>query len=262
MKMSILSLQDIAQHPILAPMTASFEQGRVVGIIGPNGSGKSTLLRSIVGVLPPTAGDVFVQGEAVRKLSPKQRARHMAYLPQSLAADIPYTVREFVDMGRFSHQSLWSKQDGDRAYHVGEAMKLMGLEALADVPLGQISGGEQQRAGIARCLAQQSPVFLLDEPISNLDVFYQLDIMTQLTKLAGRGHLILIAIHHLEFAMRFCDELLILQKGHVYARGPVSEVFTTQMVHDVFGIDATLFVDPIQQHPRLSMSPADSTCTV
>ncbi|GMA60139.1 ABC transporter ATP-binding protein [Alicyclobacillus fastidiosus] len=256
--MPMLTLESVAQSPILSDVTASFEAGRVVGLIGPNGAGKSTLLRTIAGLLPPTGGAVCVDGADIHRLSPRRRAQRVAYLPQSLAEDIPYTIREFVEMGRYSHGRLWAGArrvaDVDQ---VQQALDQMGLQALQDAPLQRVSGGERQRAGIARCLAQESRVMLLDEPISNLDIYYQLDIMTQLTRLASRGHLILIAIHHLEFALRFCDELLVISDGQLYAQGETGQVFTSAMVRDVFGVEATIFLDPVQQHARLSLSSAE-----
>lgn len=257
--MPMLTLESVAQSPILSELTASFEAGRVVGLIGPNGAGKSTLLRTIAGLLRPTGGAVCVDGVDIHRLSPRRRAQHVAYLPQSLTEDIPYTVREFVEMGRYSHGPFFvgarRVAGGDQ---VEDALDQMGLLALQDAPLQRVSGGERQRAGIARCLAQESPVLLLDEPISNLDIYYQLDIMTQLTRLASRGHLIVIAIHHLEFALRFCDELLVVSDGQIYAQGETAQVFTPTMVRDVFGVEATIFLDPVQQHARLSLSSAEA----
>lgn len=259
----MLVLDHLEQSPILKSVDASFDHGRVIGLIGPNGAGKSTLLRTIAGTLPPTAGHVYVNGNDLTAQNAKTRARHIAYLPQSLPDDIPYTVREFVEMGRYSHGLTWfSRDDGEQ---VRQAISELALEALQDAPLNAISGGERQRAGLAKCLAQESQVLVLDEPISNLDIYYQLDIMTRLRQLAAQGRLILIAIHHLEFALRFCDELIVLCQGEVYRKGPVNEVFSEEMVQEVFGIDATLFRDPIHHHPRLSMNqmaPGSSMATM
>ncbi|WP_223204280.1 ABC transporter ATP-binding protein [Alicyclobacillus acidoterrestris] len=264
MRVSLLRLRDVSQQPILEPLTASFQGGRVVGLIGPNGAGKSTLLKTIVGLLPATGGDVQVDGISLKKLSPRQRARFISYLPQSIAEDIPYTVAEFVQMGRYSRAPIWASRTTHHRLAVKDALALMGLTALAEVPLQHISGGERQRAGIARCLAQESPVLLLDEPISNLDVFYQLDILTELRKLAAAGYLIVIAIHHLEFALRFCDEVVVLKDGRLYTHGSVESVFTRDMLAEVFRVNAQLFVDPTHHHPRLSLAPLganDSTNT-
>lgn len=250
--MSMLTLQQLGQSPILEKIDADFDKGRVIGLIGPNGSGKSTLLRTIAGLLPATAGRVVVSGQDITRLNPKMRARSIAYLPQTMPFDIPFSVREFVEMGRYSHDASWfSKTDQTL---VDEALRDLGLNSIEHAPLTEISGGERQRAGIAKCLAQGSPVMLLDEPISNLDMYYQLDIMEKLVELASRGRLVILAIHHLEFAIRFCDELLVLTDGRVYRRGPVESVVSSEMIRDVFGIDAQMFADPILHHPRLSVS--------
>lgn len=250
--MSMLLLEQLEQAPILDKIDATFDSGRVVGLIGPNGSGKSTLLRTIAGLLPATAGKVCVNGQDITHLPSKMRARSISYLPQAMPFDIPFTVREFVEMGRYSYDASWFYKTDDS--EVNAALQNLGLTAIADVPLTEISGGERQRAGIAKCLAQNSPVLLLDEPISNLDVYYQLDIMERLAELALGGRLIILAIHHLEFAIRFCHELLVLANGRVYQRGPVESVASSDMIRDVFGIEAQMFSDPILQHPRLSIS--------
>jgi iron complex transport system ATP-binding protein len=250
----MLQLDCVAFDPVLAPVTISFEPGRLVGVIGPNGAGKSTLLKTIAGLLAATSGRVLVDHVDLRTVSSKLRAQKLAYLPQTLAEDIPYTVREFVEMGRFSHQSMWSEVPKTGKARVEDALAEMGLTTFADRPMYQVSGGERQRAGIARCLAQESPILLLDEPISNLDIFYQLDIMGKLSELAARGHLLLVAIHHLEFALRFCDDLLVLTNGKLVAFGPVEDVFTEDLIHEVFGIDAAMFTDPIRHYPRLSVA--------
>lgn len=253
-----LQLEQLAFEPILKPVTLWFQSGRVVGLIGPNGAGKSTLLKTVAGILPKTAGRIEVDGVDLAGASSKERARKIAYLPQSLSEDIPYSVREFVEMGRYSHQSMWADIPSTGRRAVESALFEMGLSGFADVPLNRVSGGERQRAGIARCLAQESSILLLDEPISNLDIFYQLDIMTRLSELAERGSLLLVAIHHLEFALRFCDDLLVLSDGHLVAFGPVADVFNPALVRDVFRVDARMFEDPILRHPRLSLSMTQS----
>ncbi|SDW51131.1 iron complex transport system ATP-binding protein [Alicyclobacillus hesperidum] len=250
--MAGVRLDCAAYLPILKPMSIALDLGQVVGVIGPNGAGKSTLLRLMAGLIAPTSGQVVVADLPLTSQSPRWRAQQIAYLPQFIGDDIPFTVREFVEMGRYSRESAFA-QGSSRQEAVMAAVAQMGLERLLDLPLAQISGGERQRAGIARCLAQASPVFLLDEPIANLDVFYQLDILSRLRGLAADGRLIVLAIHHLEFAMRFCDACIVLDHGAVVAFGSRDEVFQTELVQRVFHIGARRFADPFTGDPRLSV---------
>ncbi|MCL6626927.1 ABC transporter ATP-binding protein [Alicyclobacillus shizuokensis] len=238
-----LELAGLGLPPRLQAVSARWRGGQVIGVVGPNGAGKSTLLRLIAGVLPAATGTVSLSGRPLRGLASRERARWLAYLPQQLPEDCPFTVREFVEMGRYAHRSPWGGVGGHGWQVIHDSIARMGLGSYEDVPLSQLSGGERQRAGVARCLAQESPVLLLDEPISNLDVHYQLDMLQRLRELADAGRLVVVAIHHLEFAARYCSQLLLLDKGRVYACGRPQEVLTAAALRDVFGVEAEVFTD-------------------
>ncbi|MDQ0188947.1 ABC transporter ATP-binding protein [Alicyclobacillus cycloheptanicus] len=241
-----LVLSGVSYLSILHHISATFSGGQVVGLIGPNGAGKSTLLRIAAGVLPASEGTVTLDGVNLSTLHPRDRARRLAYLPQHLPNDIPFTVRDFVEMGRYAHRSA-------NAGVVDAALVQMNLTTFADAPMDTLSGGERARAGIARCLAQESRVLLLDEPIASLDLYYQVDILRQLRTLAQRGYLVVIAIHHLELAIRFCDQFLLLHCGYVRRQGTVTEVMTECALEEVFGIRAKTFHDPHTGVLRLSV---------
>ncbi|SIS65969.1 ABC transporter ATP-binding protein [Alicyclobacillus vulcanalis] len=251
----MIRIDRLEYRPILSEICAELDPGQVVGLVGPNGAGKTTLLRAMAGLLRPTQGAVHVLGEPIHAREPRWRARRVAYLPQFLPEEIPFAVREFVEMGRYSHHPSGALDASDRR-HVNEALDAMGLVQLQDVPLAHLSGGERQRAAIARCLAQGAPILLLDEPIASLDIHYQLDILQRLRSFAADGRLVVIAIHHLELAMSYCDRTLCLDGGRLAADGPPERVFTPELLQRVFRVDARPFRDPHTGALRLSFSAA------
>lgn len=244
--MTHLALSGVSYQHILRDIDADWVGGQVVGLIGPNGAGKSTLLRTSAGVLRQDKGSIRLDGHDLNRLSVRARACEIAYLPQQIPADVPFTAREFVAMGRYAHKT--------RGHDIVDgALEQMNLLDYVDAPMHTLSGGERQRAGIARCLAQESRVLLLDEPTASLDLYYQMDILQQLQRLAREGYLVVIAIHHLELAIRFCDQFLLLDAGRVYAAGEASEVISEQALADVFGIVARTYRDPFADSLRLSV---------
>lgn len=248
----MLEAAGVSFRGILHDVTQTWPAGRLVGLVGPNGAGKSTLLRVLAGIWSPTSGEVRVSGLSVHQLSPRQRARHVSYLPQQLPDDIPFTVREFVEMGRYAHRPrIGALSRADRAA-VDQALSRLELADLAHNPIKYLSGGQRQRAAIARCLAQESGVLLLDEPISNLDLHYQWEILQIVRGLASEGRLVVMAIHHLELAAAFCDELVLLRNGRVYQAGKPQAVLTPEAVEAVFGLSVQVFPDPHTGHLRLS----------
>ncbi|WP_245577997.1 ABC transporter ATP-binding protein [Alicyclobacillus herbarius] len=247
-----LELKNLGFQPVLSGVSATWRGGQVVGIVGPNGAGKSTLLRLLAGIWPASRGGVVLNGRSLSTFTAKERARYLAYLPQQQPEDCPFTVREFVEMGRYAHRSPFGGLGAHGWRVVHASIQRMGLTEYECVPLFRLSGGERQRAGVARCLAQESPILVLDEPISNLDVYYQLDMLERLRELAADGRLVILAIHHLEFAARYCTELMILWEGRVYATGHPIEVLTPDALRDVFRVEADVFADPHSQHLRFT----------
>ncbi|WP_258111639.1 ABC transporter ATP-binding protein [Alicyclobacillus sp. SP_1] len=250
-----LLMEDISYGGVLENIRSEWMRGQMVGLVGPNGTGKSTLLRLLAGVNRPTLGRIYILGQLNSKISPKDRAKQVAYLPQQMPENASFTVEQYVEMGRFPYRTLFGGLDKEGREAVHRAMAVLNLLPFRNARLDQISGGERQRAGVARCLAQGSPIILLDEPIANLDVHYQLDILLYLQGLAQEGHLIVIAIHHLELAARYCDRLLLLQSGRVYAEGPPQEVLSECALEEVFQVKAKTYADPFGGHLRVSYSP-------
>ena len=247
-----LSLDNVSYRKVLSGLNLQWQYGQLIGLIGPNGVGKSTLLRMLAGVWRPTQGHVCLEGKPLHALTARQRAKHVAYLPQQMPETAVFTVRQYVEMGRYAYRTAWKGLGPDSREAVEKAIDALDLSSYSDVYLDHLSGGERQRAGMARCIAQGSRIILLDEPISNLDLYYQVDILHRLEELAKAGYLIVAAIHNLELAARYCTALVLLNKGRVYAHSSPEQVLTEQALRDVFQVSAKTYTDPYSGFLRLS----------
>jgi ABC-type cobalamin/Fe3+-siderophores transport system ATPase subunit len=251
--LSALRLDNAGFSPILQPVAGEFSLGRMIGVVGPNGAGKSTLLRIVAGIWKPTSGSVTLDGKDLVRLSARRRAVLLSFMPQQIPDDILFTAGEFVEMGMYAHRGVWGRIPAPSRRRLADIIAEFRLESHRDTPLSRLSGGERQRAAVARCVAQGSPVILLDEPIASLDLEYQLGILRELSRLANNGHLVMLSIHHLELAAKFCDELILLSHGALYARGDPRSVLTERSVEDVFHVQARIFPDPFSRALRISV---------
>ncbi|MBP2337276.1 iron complex transport system ATP-binding protein [Saccharothrix coeruleofusca] len=216
-------------------MDLTVESGETVGLIGPNGSGKSSLLRCLAGLRAPTSGEVRYDGVDITGWSARTRARHVAFVEQTADTDSDLTVGEVVMLGRTAHGSPWrGPTAADRAI-AAAALDRLDLAGLADRPWKQLSGGERQRAHLARALAQRTWGLLLDEPTNHLDVRHQLELMELA---AATPRTVVVALHDLAMAARYCDRLVLLQRGRVVADGPAERVLTPALLREVFEVDA------------------------
>lgn len=210
--------------------------GELVGLVGPNGAGKSTLLRLLAGLATPREGVVYICGQPVDKLSPVNRARLLAWVPQRSETPFESTVGEMVAAGRYPYLGARLGERTVDRVAVAAAIRRVGLEGLAGRPLGTLSGGEWQRALIARALAQQARVLLLDEPVGSLDLGYQRQVYELVRELADReGIAVLAADHHIDLQALFCDRLLLLAGGTLVASGRVDEVLREDLLERSFG---------------------------
>ncbi|WP_251330179.1 ATP-binding cassette domain-containing protein [Haloplanus pelagicus] len=236
---------DFGGVPVLDGVSTSVERGTFVGLVGPNGAGKTTLLRTINGALVPDSGTVTVAGERLADLSSRAASRHVATVPQSTASTFDFDVRRIVAMGRTPHVArLGSRTPADRRA-VEAAMERTAITDLADRPVTDVSGGERQRVFLARALAQDTPVLLLDEPTSDLDVTHQVRTLELVSALVDEGRTVVAAIHDLDLAARYCDELRLLADGAVRAAGPPESVLTAEAVETAFGGRATVTTHPV-----------------
>lgn len=250
---ALLTLSGVSCHPILDGIHASWTGGEMIGIVGPNGAGKSTLLRILAGSRRADRGEILINNRNLPALPAKQRAKEIAYLPQQIPDQVPYTVLEYVEMGRYAYRKAWGGLSKECRKSVEEALLITELIPYKHIQLMNMSGGERQRASIARCLAQGSKVILLDEPIASLDLYYQLEILRQLKQLADSGYLIVIVLHNLELAARYCSRLLILKEGRSYGHGVPQEVITERTLSEVFHVRTQISTDPYGGYLRISL---------
>ena len=234
------------------------DRGQLVGLIGPNGAGKSTLLRTISGILRNRSGAVRLKGEDLRSLSPKDVAANLALVPQIAPYTYGFTSIELVLMGRYPHLGRFQIEGREDERIARDAMKLTETEQFADRTLDTLSGGERQRVFLARALAQQPRILLMDEPTANLDVLHQLKVLDLVRRLVADGLTAVAAIHDLNMAARYCDKLVLLNKGHVLAEGSPEDVLTPDTIESAFGVHSAVYRDPVTGALAISLiGPAD-----
>jgi iron complex transport system ATP-binding protein len=249
----------VGERYLLDDVSLSLCGGEVVGLIGPNGAGKSTLLKVLSGIWKTSAGQILLCGQPLTSYRPRQIAQVIGQVPQSPTLDIPFSVRDIVLMGRNPHLGRFEiERPYDRKVAEG-AMQDTHTLPLADRMINTLSGGERQRVFLARALAQEPSLLLLDEPTSNLDIKHQIDILALVQHLAHqRGLGTLIAIHDLSLAARFCDRLILLYGGQILADGVPEAVLTPDYLAQAFGVQVQPYRDPYTHDLKLSISTESS----
>ena len=241
--MSILEIENLTykidDSLISDSINIKFEENTFTGIIGPNGSGKSTLLKQIYRVLKPTKGKIFFDGIDIEDISSKKMARQMAVLPQENQSDFDYTVREIILMGRFPYHSFFM---GDHDFDVDinlmkKYLDIVGLRDQENQYFKTLSGGEKQRVLLARALVQEAELLILDEVTNHLDIGYQYKVLEILKDL---NMTIISAIHDLNLAMKFCDQVVIIDKGRIIVTGNPKDIITRENLKEIFKIDAQI----------------------
>jgi iron complex transport system ATP-binding protein len=231
------------QHTqLVQPLDLELNAGEILGLIGPNGAGKSSLLRSL-GQLSPYRGEVTLDGANIRRFSKPAQARRIAYLAQGEEVNWPLTVRDFVALGRLPHQKSWCffrrRARADEAA-IDQSLKQTDLCSLQQRPMSELSGGERTRARLARVLAVGAKILLADEPVATLDPFHQLSVMNLLDQQREQGHSVVVVLHDLTLASRFCDQLILMHQGVVVARGEPRRVLTAKNLQQVYKVNAML----------------------
>ena len=220
---------------VLCNVSAKFEAGKLTSIVGVNGCGKSTLLKAILGILPPSDGEILIDGTPLAKMSRNEIAKRVAYLSQGMAVP-DMTVGQLVLHGRFPYLSYPRHYKAADREIAREAMEAVGIAELAEAPLSSLSGGMRQNAYIAMALAQDTDHILLDEPTTYLDIRHQLELMNLLKKLAEKGKSIVTVMHDLPLAFDFSDEIAVLDKGQIIAQSPPAELCGNPVLPEIFGI--------------------------
>jgi iron complex transport system ATP-binding protein len=240
--MSLLSVQSLTVHlggrDLLRGLDLALHAGELLGLIGPNGAGKSTAVKAIARLLPHS-GTVRLGGRPLRQLSSREQARAIAYLSQDDQVQWPITVAELVALGRYPHRAGWGGGLGAAdAEAVAAALHAADVWSLRERRADQLSGGERARARLARVLAVQAPLVLADEPVAALDPRHQLEVMALLRRHCADGGAAIVVLHDLTLASRFCDRLLLLDRGEPVALGPVDAVLTDANLQAVYGVKA------------------------
>ena len=234
----------------LSHVSCQIPKGKLVGIMGANGAGKSTLLKIIAGILPPTRGEIWLNGQMLSQLTPAQRSSQLAYMAQNTQIQWDLSTYEVISLGL--PRALSASSERRKIKQMAEMFSILHL---LEQPYQQLSGGEKARVQLARCCIKKAPLLLVDEPVATLDPYYQIDIMQQLKSLTPQ-HTCVVVIHHLDLAYRFCDEVILLNQGKVLASGPTKRVLTAEHLATAFGIYAD--VDSEKREIRGIMKLAES----
>ncbi|HOJ00284.1 MAG TPA: ABC transporter ATP-binding protein [Anaerolineaceae bacterium] len=223
------------KEPILKTVSFELHKGKILGLIGPNGAGKTTLIRVINGSLNMDQGKVIFRKHDLADLSVQERAKFIATVPQNRTIPAGFQVRQIVLMGRTPYLNWFGRCSKEDAKIAENAMRRTNTLHLADVMADELSGGEQQRVILARAFAQNTPLMLLDEPTTHLDIRFQMEFLDLLLEhVKEEKKSVIIAMHDLNQAMRFCDEVLLLSQGRIYADGKPQEVLTEKKLSSVY----------------------------
>ncbi|MEP1421146.1 MAG: ABC transporter ATP-binding protein [Erythrobacter sp.] len=240
--MSLLSAKDLSysaqENALVSGASFALEEGTLTALIGPNGAGKTTLLRLALGLLAPCAGSTKIAGHDITSLSPVERARHVAYLPQARALAWPQPVRDIVTLGRFAYGAVPSRLSPEDKDAVADAIASCDLEGFEERAADTLSGGELSRVHLARALAAQTPVLIADEPVAALDPRHAHEVLRLFGRACSEGRALLAVVHDLSLAARYADRLIWMKDGRIVAEGTPQETMTSPRLKDVFGIKA------------------------
>ena len=234
---------------LLNDISINLPKGKLYGLIGHNGSGKSTLIKLLSGELVPSSGSVLLEQQPIQRFSTKELAKHIAYLPQRLPEAADFYARELVMLGRFPWQKWLKKPTALDHEIVDLAMAQTQVTQFAEQMVNTLSGGERQRVWLAMCLAQQCQYLLLDEPLSALDIVYQVEVMQLIRRLVDdQGLTVVLILHDINLAAQFCDELIALKGGKLCKHAPVHEVMQQSVLQEIFGVTLHLLDHPEGTH--------------
>lgn len=238
------------KHVVVPDLDVTIPDGSFTVIVGANGCGKSTLLRGLARMLHPKTGTVLLDGQQIRALPAKEVARRLGLLPQGPIAPDGITVADLVGRGRYPHQGLLRQWTPADEVAVADAMDATNITDLSDAYVDELSGGQKQRVWLAMVLAQQTPIMLLDEPTTFLDIAHQIDVLDLCADLhEHRGHTLVLVLHDLNHACRYATHLIAMQDGRIVAEGDPAQVITAELVEQVFGLRCRIITDPVSGTP-------------
>lgn len=247
-----------AENKILTDISFSVQQGEFVGIIGKNGAGKSTLLKALRGFLPLNKGSIQLLERDLASYAQRELATMIAYLQQQIELTFDYTAEDMVMAGRYPYMKWW-EQHGEQDKAIVEAcMKYTGVYDLKDTPIKAMSGGQRQRVLLAKILAQQTPVLFLDEPAAGLDLFYQEEIFRFCQEMCSRGKTVIMVVHELNLAARYCSRVMLINNGSVIADDKPAAVLTDQLLTEAYGVSIRSLINPETGHADIFTLPAQT----
>lgn len=227
-----------SKKSFIEDLNLEFEKGEMVSVLGPNGSGKSTVIKLLTGELKPKRGDVVFESKAIHSIPVRQLAQRMAVMTQNAGINFPYTCLEVVQMGLYPHKDLGVGIDSEEVDEIFQLMRRTETEELAEKLITEVSGGEAQRVLLTRILAQDTPLIVLDEAFSAMDVAHRVDMLGVMKKQVEEENKAVIAVmHDLNMAYLHSDRVIMMKNGRVYVNGPTDEVMTPDNLYNVFGIN-------------------------
>jgi len=255
-----LSVKDLTagyqDRPVVDGVSLAVEQGGILGLIGPNGSGKTTLFKCISGLMKPWSGSMSLGGEDIRTMPKRKLARKAAFIPQIHSVSFPFSVEEYVLMGRYPHRGRMMPFTGEDHRVVDETLEMLDLVEVRTKHIQQLSGGEMQRVFLACGLAQKPEILLMDEPTTHLDIGHQVRLLDLVKGLARTSGLtVLVTLHDLNLAGLYCTSTALLDHGRIHAQGSPEEVLTAENILHVYRTKVEVGQDPVSSKPHIFFVP-------
>lgn len=242
----------LGEQDIITGINLSLASGNFFGIIGPNGAGKTTLLKSITGDLALDQGAVYINGRSLKELKSREHAREVAYVAQNTPEDLEFNVLDYVLLGRYPYLGLLENEGAEDLAFAKEAMERTNTWSLREKRINQISGGERQRVIMARAMTQCTPIILLDEPISQLDLYHQLELMDTLQEMVEEdGKTVVAVLHDLNIASQYCDYLVLLNGGRIVGQGTPGEVICPEVISSLYNLQIQIAQNPETGRPYI-----------
>lgn len=241
-----------SKRTVLEEINLHINPGTILGLIGPNGAGKSTLLNTLARMLKPKGGKVLLASKDLWKISSREAASTMAFTPQETGSTLPLTIRQYVSLGRAPHRGWLLPMTTNDKRIIEDSLRKTGLTDLADRSITELSGGEQQRSALARVLAQEPEVLLLDEPTSHLDIKYQTEILDMVSHMAHDQNIsVIISIHDLNTAALYSDQLVLIGRGGIAAFGTPEEVLNEEILSRIYNTPILVSTHPLYETPLI-----------
>lgn len=251
MKKTVLEIRNISyfigRDEILKNISFKCLSGEIIGIIGPNGSGKSTLLKSINGINEISGGDILLNQKSIKNYDAKELARSISFMNQNTNVEFDFPCIEIVMLGRYPYLKKFQNYSKEDIKIAEEYMKITDTLKFRDKSILELSGGERQRVLFAKNLVQESQVMLLDEPTASLDMQYEEKILKEIFKEKNKGKIIILVIHNLKVAMKYCSRLILLSAGKIIKDGKIEEVITEENLENVYGVNAKVYYNEISK---------------